>query len=75
MGLWGDFERQVKKKMEEITLKERIEELEANYDDLKEYIKQLEKMNGILSGKIFNILQKIDKINGRIDDCESNLYN
>lgn len=61
--------------MEEITLEERIEELEANYDDLKEYVKQLEKMNSLLSSKIFNILQEIDEINSRIDDCESNLCN
>lgn len=65
----------MKKKMEEITLEERIEELEANYDDLKEYVKQLEKMNSLLSSKIFNILQEIDEINSRIDDCESNLCN
>ncbi len=71
----GGFERQVKKKVEEITLEERIEELEANYDDLKEYVKQLEKMNSLLSSKIFSILQKIDEINDRIDDCESNFYN
>ncbi len=68
----GDFERQVKK-MEEITLEERIEELEANYDELKEYAEKLEKMDTILSGKIFNILQKINEINDRIDDCESNI--
>ena len=61
----GDFERQVKK-MEEITLEERIEELEANYDELKEYAEKLEKMDIILSGKIFNILQKINEINDRI---------
>lgn len=61
--------------MEEITLEERIEKLEANYDDLKEYVKQLEKMNSLLSSKIFNILQEIDEINSRIDDCESNLCN
>lgn len=52
--------------MEEITLEERIEKLEANYDDLKEYVKQLEKMNSLLSSKIFNILQDIDEINSRI---------
>lgn len=59
--------------MEEITLEERIKELEANYDELKEYAEKLEKMDTILSGKIFNILQKINEINDRIDDCESNI--
>ena len=50
-----------------------IEQLQEQISDMQEDIKRLTKMNELLSGKIFNILNSINELSDRIDDCESNI--